>query len=230
MLIDLHITRWFPGILLIATGLIATGFAQGADLSVAVKTDKGQPLAEAVITAVPVNDIYPEQLVAAARNTIEIMDQINKEFVPFIKPILVGTSVSFPNKDNIRHHVYSFSPAKRFELPLYAGTPAQPVLFDKPGVVALGCNIHDWMIGYIYVSETPWFTQTDSGGNATLSSLAPGQYRVRVWHPDAATPQEDTIKEITIANDNVASSWVLKVKKREIRSRRAPLPGPGGYR
>ena len=225
MPIDLYITRWLPGVL-----LLAAGAAQGAGLSVTVKTDQGQPLADAVVTAVPVSGTYPEQVVVAAKNTAEIMDQINKEFVPFIKPVFADSSVYFPNKDNIRHHVYSFSPAKRFELPLYAGTPAQPVLFDQPGVVTLGCNIHDWMIGYIYVSETPWFTQTDSGGNATLPALPPGQYRVRVWHPAAATPQADTMKEITVANDSVTSNWVLQVKKGEIRPRRAPLPGPGGYR
>ena len=85
----------------------------------------------------------------------EIVDQINLEFVPHVKPVVVGSPVYFPNKDDVRHHVYSFSPAKRFELPLYSGTPAAPVVFDRPGIVAIGCNIHDWMLGYIYVAETP---------------------------------------------------------------------------
>ena len=86
----------------------------------------------------------------------EIVDQINLEFVPHVKPVVVGSPVYFPNKDDVRHHVYSFSPAKRFELPLYSGTPAAPVVFDRPGIVAIGCNIHDWMLGYIYVAETPY--------------------------------------------------------------------------
>ena len=89
-----------------------------------------------------------------------VVDQVDKEFTPKVNAILVGTSVIFPNHDNVRHQVYSFSPAKRFELPLYAGVPAQPVVFDTPGVVVLGCNIHDWMVGYVYVSESPYFAKT----------------------------------------------------------------------
>lgn len=83
-------------------------------------------------------------------------------------PVYVGTRVTFPNRDNIRHHVYSFSSAKKFELPLYIGTPAAPVVFDKPGVVALGCNIHDWMLAYIYVLTTPHFAKTAADGKARL--------------------------------------------------------------
>ncbi len=80
--------------------------------------------------------------------------------------------VQFPNKDNIRHHVYSFSAARKFELPLYSGTPAQPVLFDKVGVVKLGCNIHDWMIGYIYVTETPYFGKSNAEGRVDMDPAA----------------------------------------------------------
>lgn len=110
------------------------------------------------------------------------MDQIDKEFVPLVVPVQVGAAVSFPNKDNIRHHVYSFSPAKRFELKLYSGVPAKPVVFDRPGPVTLGCNIHDWMVGYIYVVDTPWFGKTSADGVASFE-LPAGDYVVKVWHP-----------------------------------------------
>ena len=120
--------------------------AQSGVLSVVV-TSNGQPVADAVVVAVPTDGALPAGKVRA-----EQLDQIDKEFVPRVKPVLVGSTVAFPNKDSVRHHVYSFSPAKRFELPLYAGVPSQPVLFDRPGVVVLGCNIHDWMVGYIYVA------------------------------------------------------------------------------
>jgi hypothetical protein len=91
--------------------------------------------------------------------------------------------VSFPNRDDIRHQVYSFSPAKRFELRLYKGTPSEPVLFDKPGLVVLGCNIHDWMVGYIYVTDDPWFAVSDATGTLHLDALPAGRYQVTLWHP-----------------------------------------------
>ena len=136
-------------------------------------------------------------------------------------PVFVGTSVSFPNNDNVRHQVYSFSPAKRFELQLYAGVPAQPIVFDKPGVVVLGCNIHDWMIGYVYVSESPYFAKTGANGKARITNLPPRAYIVRVWHPQAETQEEATRKTIDAAARTVEVEWMLKVKP-EARVRRAP--------
>ena len=92
-----------------------------------------------------------------------------------------GTAVSFPNSDNIRHHVYSFSPAKRFELRLYQAR-RRPVVFDKPGVVVLGCNIHDWMLGYVYITDDPFFAVSDDAGRLALD-LPPGRYTASLWHP-----------------------------------------------
>jgi hypothetical protein len=92
--------------------------------------------------------------------------------------------VSFPNSDDIHHDVYSFSAPKPFELPLYKGTPTQPLIFDKPGVVVLGCNIHDWMLGYIDVVPTPWFVKSDASGQAELTGVPAGKYRLVLWHPD----------------------------------------------
>jgi len=129
--------------------------ASAAELRAAVNDSKGNPLPDAVVVAVPEDDQVPP-----AKPGATVEDQVDKEFVPYVQPVRVGTYVNFPNKDNIRHHVYSFSAAKRFELPLYSGTPAAPVLFDKVGVVLLGCNIHDWMIGYIYVTDAPYFGKT----------------------------------------------------------------------
>jgi len=154
-----------------------------------------------------------------------VVDQIDKEFVPRVKPILVGSQVSFPNHDNIRHEVYSFSPAKTFELPLYAGTPAKPVLFDKPGVVVLGCNIHDWMVGYIYVSESPWFAKTAADGKTVLRGLPPGRYVVRAWHPrlDVDEHATDQQADLRTASDTELS-WTLKLH-RDLAIRRVPGAG-----
>lgn len=111
------------------------------------------------------------------------IDQIDKAFVPQIVVVQTGAPVSFPNKDNIRHHVYSFSPPKPFELKLYSGVPSKPVVFDKAGPVTLGCNIHDNMLGFIYVVDTPWFGKTDATGIVALDGLPAGRYQVHTWHP-----------------------------------------------
>ncbi len=114
--------------------------------------------------------------------TTAVMDQVGKQFVPAVLPVRVGTAVSFPNSDDIRHQVYSFSPAKRFELRLYEGTPSEPVIFDQPGLVVLGCNIHDWMLGYVYVTEDAAFGVSDAQGQVRLE-VPPGEYPATLWHP-----------------------------------------------
>jgi hypothetical protein len=96
--------------------------------------------------------------------------------------ITTGTSVTFPNLDTVRHHVYSFSPAKRFELKLYVGTPANPIVFDQSGVVVMGCNIHDQMVSHILVVDTPYYGITNANGVIALDDVPPGDYQLRTWH------------------------------------------------
>jgi plastocyanin len=156
----------------------------------------------------------------APRPKLEQVEQIGEEFVPKVKAILVGSPVSFPNRDSVRHHVYSFSPPKRFDLPLYVGTPTKPVVFDKPGVVVLGCNIHDWMIGYVYVSESPYYATTADNGEAIISGMPAGDYTVRVWHPQLADVVEDTRRKLD-ASETADMLWRVALKP-EVRIRRAP--------
>lgn len=117
----------------------------------------------------------------AARASTAIMDQRASAFVPRVLPVQLGAKVSFPNNDRVRHQVYSFSEAKPFELPLYAGANASPVEFDKPGVVVVGCNIHDAMIGYVVVLDTPYFGRVGDDGQAVIDA-PPGRYRLQAWH------------------------------------------------
>jgi plastocyanin len=111
------------------------------------------------------------------------IEQADREFVPYVNVVQTGTSVSFPNRDPILHHVYSFSPAKTFEIKLYTGKSPGAIVFDKPGVVNIGCNIHDWMIAYLLVISTPHFAKTNASGIAQLRDLPAGSYELRVWHP-----------------------------------------------
>lgn len=125
-----------------------------------------------------------------------IMDQVNKSFVPHVLAVQKDQLVSFPNSDNIRHHVYSFSQTKPFEIKLYSGSEAEPVKFDKPGIVVLGCNIHDSMVGYIYVSDGEQLWQSDSNGDVTVPEDVKD---VSVWHPDLDFMHT---KRIALAIDN----------------------------
>jgi plastocyanin len=156
------------------------------------------------------------------------MDQIEKTFVPGLLPIVVGTTVRFPNHDQIHHHVYSFSRTKTFELPLYKGTDAPPVLFDKVGVAKVGCNIHDWMSAIILVLPTPYFAQTDAEGRFTLADLPRGEYSLVAWHELSKLKPEDTAQSINVGGGpTVEANFTLTLGPPRIRpairgSRREP--------
>ncbi|MGC1817294.1 MAG: methylamine utilization protein [Casimicrobiaceae bacterium] len=199
-------------------------YAYASGIAATVTDGAGRPVQDAVVVAVPVDDTIR----MPSHPRAQIVDQIDKEFVPKVKAIVVGTPIVFPNHDNVRHQVYSFSPAKRFELPLYAGVPAKPIVFDKPGVVVLGCNIHDWMVAYVYVSESPWFAMTGADGKATIADIPPGAYITRVWHPQLAGTEDATRQTLSVVpGQPVAISWRLTLHP-EVRVRRAPTADRGG--
>jgi plastocyanin len=196
------------------------------DLHVRIADADGKPLADAVISARP---LAPASAVQA-KPAEEVVEQIDKEFVPRVKAVLAGSRIRFPNRDSVRHQVYSFSAAKKFELPLYSGTSAPTVVFDMPGVVVLGCNIHDWMVGYIYVADTPYFTKTSKDGSALLKDLPAGDYNIRVWQPNMVEPEDSTARRIAIARSGTDEAvWRIAVKA-PFKIRRAPAPGGGAYR
>jgi plastocyanin len=196
------------------------------DLRAHVEGDH-EAVANAAITASPLDVAALPPSTPPANGSI---DQIDKQFVPQVIVVQTGAAVTFPNRDQIRHQVYSFSSARRFEIPLYAGTPAEAVVFDKPGIVALGCNIHDWMAGYIYVTDTRWFATTDTDGFATIRDLPAGRWRIQVWHPRLVGPEAGTAREVEIPQTGgVDVEWELALKPAR-RPWRAPLPGASGYR
>jgi plastocyanin len=202
---------YFQFIVLIACGGLSFN-AYSATLTSVVKEHKGELVADAVVFAMLLSGV--EQINTSKAG---IIDQVDKEFIPYVTPVQVGTKISFPNHDKIRHHVYSFSPAK-------------PILFDKHGVVVLGCNIHDWMKAYVYVLETPFFVKTDENGTGTISDLPPGEYEVQVWHPRIKNSSEGEKQLITIAEGNTKKTEFTITLKREWRPLRAPKSGGGIYR
>ncbi len=152
--------------------------SQAEDYRFYVTDRQGNPLKDAAL-------ILPGT-VAEPSSKLAIMDQVDVSFAPKLLVVEKGQRVSFPNSDNIRHHVYSFSPVKSFEIKLYKGTPEAPLLFDEAGIVVLGCNIHDSMVGYIVVSDSPYAGSTNEEGLLSLSTDKPVE-RLRVWHPLLAT-------------------------------------------
>ena len=118
----------------------------------------------------------------------------------------MGTAVHFPTSDTVRHHVYSFSPTKNFELKLYAGTDANPVVFDRTGIAVLGCNIHDNMAAWVVVVETPYYGRTNATGKVSLANVPAGSYRLRVWHASipAGAPAQDQVLTLTAADASVS--------------------------
>lgn len=182
------------------------GMTQAAELQLKVSDTQGQPLKDAVAALVP------EQKPVFSQPLTAVIDQHNKMFAPGVMAIRTNTLVRFPNSDDIRHHVYSFSPAKKFELRLYHGLTAEPVLFDKPGTVVLGCNIHDSMVAYIYVVDTEFHAVGDAQGNVRIQAPA-GKYHLQIFHPrlTAAGPEflisltESAPLQQQIKLDNLAS-------------------------
>ena len=129
-----------------------------------------------------------------------VMTQQNIQFHPFVLIVPVGAVVSFPNRDKVRHHVYSFSPAKKFEIKLYSRDENETVRFDKAGAVALGCNIHDTMVGFIKVVDTPFAAKTEANGDVQIHGLPAGSVSVHVWQPYLKAANNEVVRNVAVAS------------------------------
>ena len=187
-----------------------------AEFSIVIKSTTGQTIEDAVVTLTPI------KAKKTKTSKTYIIDQINKTYVPHVKIIPVGSKISFPNKDNIRHHVYSFSNPKKFELPLYEGTPTKPVSFKQAGIVVLGCNIHDWMRGYIYITDTPYYGLSGKSGTITIKNIPKGQYFLRIWHPRIKDYSEQKAVKIKLTKNKIRYPEVSLQLKPKFKIRRAP--------
>ena len=211
-------SNWIAAVL----SLLACGVAVSAEVVAEVRDTRGAPVAEAVVWVTPIGSKIPQKLMPA------IVAHQNKQFVPYVTAVQVGTTINLPNLDDVKHHAYSFSPAKKFELPLYAGTPDAPLLFDKPGIVTIGCNIHDWMTAYVCVVETPFFAISGPDGRVQLRNLPAGAYRAEVWQPRLKGQPADYAQPFTVQNEAVKLAFKLDLKP-EFRARRNPATLDGRY-
>jgi plastocyanin len=188
--------------------------ALAAGVAIVVHDAAGKPLADAVLYA------EAETAVALPKTPKPAsIEQRGLKFLPLVSVIQTGSQVSFPNNDKVRHHIYSFSPAKKFDQKLYSGVAATPQVFDKAGTVVLGCNIHDRMLAYVKVVDTPFFAKTDAAGIARIELPAAGKYTLKAWHFNmAAGAGAEQVLVVKDGDAPATASFRLAMK--------APLAGP----
>jgi plastocyanin len=197
--------------------LVLTPHADATSLTVRLE-EGGIAVTDAVVS------LHSPAAERAARAGTADLDQRDSQFAPHVLPITVGTAVGFPNSDRVRHHVYSFSPIKRFELPLFSGRAAAPVTFGQAGVATLGCNIHDWMIAYVVVLDTPYFGRSDADGRATIDA-PPGEYRLRIWHERLRPAEPVPEREIRLGAAEASETVNLQLAPRALPARGGPGAG-----
>lgn len=187
---------------------------QAFELNLLFMDELENPVAGAVVELASADSTVAS---ASASPQPAVIDQIERRFVPMVLLIDVGQSVDFPNSDNVRHHVYSFSDIKQFSTPLYADEPIEPVLFDKPGIAVLGCNIHDSMVAYVYVSQSPYRAISDENGHLLLAGAPSNPGNVSVWHPWLQTPDNRFDIDVSAIPEGGQLRVSLPVKSPETR-------------
>ena len=199
-------TQAFVAWLVLALACAAAPAAGAAALTLTITDTAGKPLRDAVAL------LEPATGKAAVKPMADVeISQAKRQFSPRVTLITTGTRASFPNFDTVRHHVYSFSAIKPFELKLYAGVPGVPVLFDNPGMAVLGCNIHDAMAAWVVVTDTPWFARSNADGRARIEAVPAGNYRLRVWHPGIAPGSEPAPVALVVAGADLEHAARLSV-------------------
>ena len=206
--------RWQWGALVIAMYVCGVSVAYAAEVKGKVVDEQGNGIAQAVVF---LQAPLPKGTASKTPHKATL-DQIDKQFVPSLLPISVGTEVQFPNYDQIHHHVYSFSRAKSFDLPLYKGETKPSVAFDQPGVVDIGCNIHDWMSAIILVVPSPYYATTDTSGRFTLSDIPSGTYSLVSWHERSRSKTAETTQQVRVDGTTPELTFTLSLKPAQGRA------------
>ena len=201
---------------------ILSAQAYASSVAVQVHDAAGKPLADVVLYA------EPEAGMALPKTPKPVqIEQRGLKFSPLVSVIQAGSQISFPNNDKVRHHIYSFSPAKKFDQKLYSGVAAAPQVFDKAGTVVLGCNIHDRMIAYVKVLDTPFFAKSDVDGTARIELPAAGKYTVKAWHFNlAAGANAEQVVAVKPGEAATAASFRLAMKP-PVADADSPAAAPG---
>jgi len=200
--------------------LAATLMVRGAEYACTISGAKGEPVPDAVVSLVPLDTPVPPPPADARAEII----QKDQEFSPYVTVVQTGTTVVFPNRDTVQHHVYSLSKPKKFELPLYNPGKAESIVFDTPGLVTIGCNIHDWMISHLVVVPTPWFAKSDAAGTVKITAPA-GRYRLEIWHPRGTL----AARELTLTDSAATKETAVLPLKPDRRVRRTVGAKSSGY-
>jgi len=226
MFIDFSFTNLQRLVLLLTVLCVPTSLAQ--NLQVRLSSSDGEAIEGAIIELA----LSDSQKAAFAGMAEAEVDQIEKEFVPSVTAVVAGSQVDFPNSDDILHHVYSFSPVKTFNIPLYGGEDSNDYteVFPETGVVEIGCNIHDWMLAYIYIGESGAVAISDQAGNATLTNIPAGEYEYKVWHARSTSNDAAQLRTVTIPSSGTATQSVVLELARDRRVRRAPSASRSRYR
>ncbi len=207
-----------PALLALIIAACGAAAARAGDLEVVVRDGRGAPLSDVVVTAAPARG---GKAPARYGQPLDMLQE-HYQFSPFILVVPKGAVVRFPNHDPVHHQVYSFSPAKPFDLKLYGGRDVPSERFDKTGVVALGCNIHDAMVAYIDVVDTPFAAKTDAGGRVVFHGVPAGPAEVRAWHPYMRAPGSAETTRVAVAADGATRIGVT-AELRSTPHRTAPL-------
>jgi len=181
-----------------------------ADVSITILEKKQRSVHDTVVELVAIG------VNTATAGNIEIT-QLDKDFDPTMSVIPRGSQVLFTNKDPFQHHVYSVSKGNQFDLPLYKGTPSEHINFETPGVVKLGCNIHDWMLAFAYVSQSEYLVTTDTGGKAHFSDIPEGEYELRIWNPRLKNNKKLISQSLTVGRDQSLEQTVTLSLRKKIR-------------
>lgn len=205
-------------IVLVACLFAAPASTLAADLMVVVTDTAGKPVPSAVVTFAPSGGTA---IPAGLKTGAYTMTQKLMKFAPYVLAVPKGATVNFPNQDRVNHHVYSFSKVQPFQFPLYGQGKTRTMKFDRPGTVAVACNIHDSMSAYVRVVDTPYFATTDASGRVTLTGVPETAGTLSVWQPMMDAP-EHSVSRILASGKSGPQTFAIKVRGRA-------LPASGAY-
>lgn len=194
--------------------LLLASSLSASEVTITIEDKKQRSVHDTVVELI---GISPD---ASLDDDIEIT-QVDKEFTPEVSVFPRGSSVLFTNKDPFQHHVYSVSKGNQFDLPLYKGTPSEHIQFDSPGIVKLGCNIHDWMLAFAYVSQSEYLVVTDASGKAQFPDIPEGEYELRIWNPRLKNNKKFISQALSVGqNLPVEQAVTLSLRKKIRKPRR----------